>query len=162
MTHDIIIKKELLQTEIAELTLEQKGELAFDLHNAKAKIKELLEKIDEKEKELYNNIATSMPFETDAEGKLLSTQVFNKESGETIDILEWKQDKKEMFDLIKTLSTLKASNYNVSSEIFYEMELKPKEELRKILKGCGLSTEAIKDCFSKIERKEPKLVIKKL
>ena len=162
MTHDITIKKELLQTEIAELTLEQKGELAFDLHNAKAKIKELLEKIDEKQKELYNNISTSMPFETDVEGKLLSTQVFNKESGETVDILEWKQDKKEMLDITKTLSTLKASGYNVSSEILYEMILKTKEELRKILKGCGLSSEAVEDCFSKIKRGVPKLVIKKL
>ena len=154
---------EILNKMFDNLTLSEKGSLAFDIHNLKARLEDFLKQITEKENELYDCIAREVPYELDEEGKILNTQILNKDTGEMISILEWKQDKKEMLDEEKALETINATmNAEFTAEIFCERKPKTKATLEKELKNYGLSSEAIKDCFSKIERKEPKIVIKKL
>ncbi len=152
---------ESFDTNFNELDIKSKADMAFAIHNTLAALKDYVKIVSEKQEELYKAIAQTMPCKVDEEGKLISTEVMEQETGETIGILEWKQDKKEKLDEEKAIDTLKANNIQIDHYVFYDKKLKTKKDLIALLRQMGLSYEAIDSCFSNIERKEPTLCIKK-
>lgn len=125
-----------------------------------AKLKEYTKKAEDIQEEAFKNIALEFPCEIDEEGKLLNTQIYNKETGEVIDVLEWKQDKKALLDEEKAVETLKEIGIEADKYLFYELQPNSKKVIQQKLRILGLSGEAIESCFTKIERKEPKIVFK--
>ena len=118
---------EILSKTLDNLTLSEKGSLAFEVHNVAVQLETLLKKLNAKKNEITNNIAKEIPYELDENGKLLNTQIINKVTGEAVGILEWYQDKDELLDEERALKTLNASTgMNLTNEIFYEVRQKTK------------------------------------
>ncbi len=167
INNEIDIINKIKENGLSELTFDEIKSYKFDIHNLKANLKAQLEFIESKEIILDSMIQKIAPFEVDLEGKLLTTQIVNKDTGEIIELFEYKQLTKELFDAQYTFKTLQVNNPHLTEdeykEFIYNKKLKVKPELKKILmEQFGLTNESIEACFCSIERSEPKIVVKKI
>jgi hypothetical protein len=164
LSDPIVAYSELIDWDNLRLmTLREKDRLFFDLCNTEAKLKEFLKFVADKKDEISKSVLESLPPKQDEQGNLVSTEIMDSGTGETVSFLEYKQDVKRKPDEEKIKTLLRSCGspaLYAFDDNFMKKEFKTVAEIEKTLSRCGIPQDRVCEAFEKVKG-DIKIVLKK-